>query len=209
MAKVDEAVYDRAMSPKPTAAPRLADAPSARERILQTAHDLFYLDGIRATGIDRVIAESGVTKVTLYRHYPSKNDLILAFLDYRHQRWMAWFDGALRRFGADAAALLPAMAEWFAHPHYRGCAFINTVAELGPVLPEAVQRAREHKQQMQARIAELLPAGEDRDARAQALAVAVDGAIVRAACDATPDAALASLQMAIDAFAYADERGCR
>lgn len=209
MTKAGEAVYDRVMSRKPTAASRLADAPSARERILQTAHDLFYLDGIRATGIDRVIAESGVTKVTLYRHYPSKNDLILAFLDYRHQRWMTWFDGALHRFGADAAALLPAMAEWFAHPHYRGCAFINTVAELGPVLPEAVQRAREHKRQMQARIAELLPAGEDRDARAQALAVAVDGAIVRAACDATPDVALGSLRMAIEAFAWTDDRASR
>lgn len=209
MEKADEAVYDRGMSRKPTAAARLADAPSARERILQTAHDLFYLEGIRATGIDRVIAESGVTKVTLYRHYPSKNDLILAFLDYRHQRWMTWFDGALHRFGADAAALLPTMAEWFAHPQYRGCAFINTVAELAPVLPEAVQRAREHKRQMQAHIAELLPASEDRDARAQALATAVDGAIVRAACDASPDAALASLKMAIDAFAYAGDRTSR
>ncbi|MNW20913.1 hypothetical protein D3C71_2215410 [compost metagenome] len=62
---------------------------------------------------------------------------------------------------------------------------------------------------MQARIAELLPASEDRDARAQALAVAVDGAIVRAACDASPDAALASLKMAIDAFAYAGDRASR
>lgn len=205
MAKADEAVYDRAMSPKPTAAVRPADAPSARDRILQTAHDLFYLEGIRATGIDRVIAESGVTKVTLYRHYPSKNDLILAFLDYRHQRWMTWFDGALHRFGADPAALLPTMAEWFAHPQYRGCAFINTVAELGPVLPEAVQRAREHKRQMQARIAELLPASEDRDARAQALAVAVDGAIVRAACDTTPEAALESLAIIIAKFGISHE----
>ena len=63
--------------------------PSARDRILRTAHDLFYRDGIRATGIDRVIAESGVAKLTFYRHFPSKNDLIRAYLDYRHQRWRA------------------------------------------------------------------------------------------------------------------------
>ncbi|WP_394700542.1 TetR/AcrR family transcriptional regulator [Thiomicrorhabdus sp.] len=63
----------------------------ARERILLTAHDLFYREGIRATGIDRLIREAGVTKVTFYRHFPSKNDLILAFLHYRHQRWMDWF----------------------------------------------------------------------------------------------------------------------
>jgi AcrR family transcriptional regulator len=174
---------------------------SARERILHTAHDLFYLEGIRATGIDRVIAESGVTKVTLYRHYPSKNELILAFLDYRHERWMTWFDGALRRFGSNPAALVSAMDEWFTHPQFRGCAFINAVAEIGPILPEAVARSREHKRQMQARIAELLVDDGERDARAQALAIAVDGAIVRASCDETPQAALNSLKMAVAAFA--------
>ena len=58
----------------------------ARERILVTAHELFYRDGLRATGIDRLIAESGVAKLTFYRHFPSKDDLIRTFLDYRHQR---------------------------------------------------------------------------------------------------------------------------
>ena len=103
----------------------------ARERILLTAHDLFYADGIRATGIDRVIAEAGVTKVTFYRHYPSKDDLVRAFLDYRHDRWMAWFIDALARHGAREGdglfALGPALAEWFGQGGYRGCAFINTV----------------------------------------------------------------------------------
>ena len=80
---------------------------SARDRILGTAHDLFYRDGIRATGIDRLIAESGVTKVTFYRHFPSKNDLVRAFLDLRHARWMAWFVDALGRRGADTPAAPP------------------------------------------------------------------------------------------------------
>ncbi|SDX59304.1 TetR/AcrR family transcriptional regulator [Lysobacter enzymogenes] len=179
---------------------KTAPPPSARERILQTAHDLFYLEGVRATGVDRVIAESGVTKVTLYRHYPSKNDLILAFLDYRHERWMAWFDAALRRHGDDAAALAPALHEWFAHPQFRGCAFINTVAELGPALPAAGERARAHKRAMQARIAALLPAGAAREASARALAVAVDGAIVRAACDGAADDALDALRATVAAL---------
>lgn len=193
-AEVDEPVYHRAMS-RNTVAP-----PSARERILRSAHDLFYLEGIRATGIDRVIAESGVTKVTLYRHYPSKNALILAFLDERHGRWMTWFDGALRRFGDDAAALLPTLAEWFAHPQFRGCAFINAVAEIGPALPEAVERSRAHKRQMQARIAALLADDGGRDARALALAIAVDGAIVRAACDSASADALAGLRTLVEAI---------
>lgn len=185
---------------------KTAPPAGARERILQTAHDLFYLEGIRATGVDRVIAESGVTKVTLYRHYPSKNALVLAFLDYRHERWMAWFDGALRRFGDDAAALAPALAEWFAHPQFRGCAFVNAVAELGPALPEAGQRARAHKRAMQARIAALLPAGPAREARARALAVAVDGAIVRAACDDAADDALDALRALVAAVANGKSR---
>ncbi len=70
---------------------------SARDRILQTAHDLFYRDGIRATGIDRIIAEAQVTKVTFYRHFPSKNALVGAYLDYRHALWMGWFADALHR----------------------------------------------------------------------------------------------------------------
>ena len=161
----------------------------ARERILLTAHDLFYADGIRATGIDRVIAESGVTKVTFYRHFPSKDDLVRAFLDHRHARWMAGFVDALGRRGAheragDAGALLllaEVMAEWFADPAFRGCAFINAVAEVGGSVEGAAERAREHKREMVEVIAGLLPAAlPARRALAQAAALVVDGAIVKA-----------------------------
>ena len=103
-----------------------ADASSARDRILRAAHDLFYRDGVRATGIDRVIAESGVAKLTFYRHFPSKNDLIRAYLDYRHRRWMAWFSDALARHGGGADAIVVAVGEWLRDPGYRGCAFINS-----------------------------------------------------------------------------------
>ncbi|KLN56878.1 TetR/AcrR family transcriptional regulator [Variovorax paradoxus] len=169
----------------------------ARERILLTAHDLFYADGIRATGIDRVIAASGVTKVTFYRHFPSKDDLVRAFLDHRHARWMAWFVDALGRRGAheragDAGALLllaEVMAEWFAEPAFRGCAFINSVAEVGGSVEGAAERAREHKREMVEVIASLLPAAlPARVALAQAAALGVDGAIVKAQMG---DAALA------------------
>lgn len=161
----------------------------ARERILLTAHDLFYADGIRATGIDRVIAASGVTKVTFYRHFPSKDDLVREFLDHRHARWMAWFVDALGRRGAheragNAGALLllaDAMAEWFADAAFRGCAFINAVAEVGGSVEGAAERAREHKREMVEVIAGLLPAAlPARMALAQAAALGVDGAIVKA-----------------------------
>lgn len=166
----------------------------ARERILLTAYDLFYREGIRATGIDRVIAESGVTKVTFYRHFPSKNDLIRAFLEYRHQRWMAWFIDALNRHGGGVNALAPTLAEWFRDANFRGCAFINSVGELGGALPEIVEITRSHKQEMTDVIVGLLPPSRHRKQDAQALALAVDGAIIRAQFDQTPDAALSSLE---------------
>lgn len=160
------------------------DTRPARERILATAHDLFYRDGIRATGIDRLIAESGVAKLTFYRHFPSKDALVLAFLEHRHARWMAWFEAALVRHGGAAGAglapLAAAMAEWFAEPQFRGCAFINVVAELGGSLPAADAIARAHKADMGRAILALLPAGAGRKACAEAAALAVDGAIVRA-----------------------------
>ncbi|WP_020484647.1 TetR/AcrR family transcriptional regulator [Methylomonas sp. MK1] len=176
-----------------------------------TAHDLFYRDGIRATGIDKVIAESGVTKVTFYRYFPSKNDLIRAFLDYRHDLWMAWFNDALQRHGGRAGAglmpLVATMAEWFRKPIYRGCAFINTVAELGGVLPDVLDICQQHKQDMVRVIAELLPDGPNRQQLANAAAVAIDGAIVKAqlesqdALDKQSLTSLETLLAALDAFA--------
>ena len=157
---------------------------SARDRILVTAHDLFYRDGIRATGVDRIIAQSGVAKLTFYRHFASKDDLVRAFLDYRHERWMAWFVDALGRHGATPggglAPLAAAMAEWFADPAFRGCAFINAVTEMGDSVGGVAQVCARHKQDMTDVIAALLPAGAQRAARAQDAALAVDGAIVRA-----------------------------
>jgi AcrR family transcriptional regulator len=171
----------------PSSTPAAAD-PSARERILATAHDLFYRDGIRATGVDRLIAESGVAKLTFYRHFASKDALVREFLDFRHRRWMAWFIDALGRHGAASPAEGPArlllladvLREWTEQPDFRGCAFINSVVEIAQALPEAVDIARAHKAEMTQVIAELLPDGATRELLADAAALVFDGAIVRA-----------------------------
>lgn len=153
---------------------------SARERILLTAHDLFYREGIRATGIDRVIEVSQVAKATFYRHYPSKSDLITAYLNFRHDNWMRWLRATLERhLGSGSSpldALLATFNEWWRHPDFRGCAFINAAVEL----PEAVELARRHKEEMTAAFETLLLHGAGRSARARALSLAVDGAIVHA-----------------------------
>ncbi len=174
--------------------------PPARERILNTAHELFYQHGIRATGVDRIIAECGVTKVTFYRHFPGKHALILFFLEYRHQRWLAWFREALERHGGDIHALVPAMAGWFGEAEFRGCAFINTVGELAEDLPEVVDIARRHKEAMTTILGELLPVTGNREELSGALAIAVDGAIVHAQYDASPGNALAALARTVNAL---------
>jgi AcrR family transcriptional regulator len=173
--------------------PKVQSLP-AKDRILLAAHDLFYQEGIRATGVDRVIAESSVTKVTFYRHFPSKNALILEFLQHRHQLWISWFQDALQRHGGNAKAIAPALAEWFRSDGFRGCAFINSVSELAGAMPEVIEIARQHKQEMAAIIASLLPPSRQRLHIAQAIALAVDGAIIRAQFDETPDDALLGME---------------
>ena len=171
---------------------------SARERILVTAHDLFYRDGVRATGIDKVIAEAKVTKVTFYRHFPSKNDLIRAYLEYRHELWMTWFEDALNRHvakqGKSLTVLVPVLKESFDNPIYRGCAFINSVSELGGVLPDVIEISSRHKHDMMLIIATLLPDTPMRNTIANAAAIAVDGAIVKAQLECKTDKEATTLQ---------------
>lgn len=157
---------------------------AARDRILLTAHQLFYRDGIRATGIDLIIKQAGVTKVTFYRHFPSKNALVLAFLNYRHQRWITWFSDSLQKNMAPpdaslAHALSQTLEAWFSHSDFRGCAFINSALEFAEALPEVAIHAAQHKQQMTEVIARYLPQTAP-EFMAQAIALLVDGAIVNA-----------------------------
>ncbi|MEP6504448.1 MAG: TetR/AcrR family transcriptional regulator [Betaproteobacteria bacterium] len=180
--------------------PPSATPPSPRDRILRVAHDLFYRDGIRATGIDRVIAESGVAKVTFYRQFASKDDLILAFLAHRHERWMAWFAEALARHGGTLAAVVPTLREWFCGDGFRGCAFLNSVGELGPVLPEVLAVTRGHKADMARAVAALMRPSAGRARTSRAIALAIDGAIVQAQFLERPDAALDALAFVMKAL---------
>ncbi|MCK9688677.1 TetR/AcrR family transcriptional regulator [Scleromatobacter humisilvae] len=168
-----------------------------RERILRAAHDLFYREGVRATGIDRVIAESGVAKLTFYRQFASKDELVLAFLDVRHERWMAWFVAALARHGGTPAAIAPTLSEWFASDDFRGCAFLNSVGELAPALAAVLDVTRRHKQEMTAAVTRLMKPAPGRARAARALALAIDGAIVQAQYLATPAPAVEALSLLV------------
>jgi AcrR family transcriptional regulator len=111
-----------------------APTDDARERIVRTAYDLFSLHGVQAIGVDRVIAEAGVAKTTLYRHFRSKDDLIVAVLERREERWTrGWLEPeAARRAKTPENRLLAtfdAFADWFRRDDYEGCLFANTLLE--------------------------------------------------------------------------------
>lgn len=133
--------------------------PSARERILETAGRLFLQEGYRATGIDRIIAESGVAKMSLYRNFKSKNELIAAFLEWRDASWMQEFvEKVETRFAKNASltALADALGECFSEEGFRGCAFNNVVAEAGSEGdPLHLQLAVAHKQSLERYVATL------------------------------------------------------
>jgi AcrR family transcriptional regulator len=131
----------------------------ARARILETAAALFYREGVRAVGVDLVVERSGVAKTSLYRHFTTKDDLVVAFLEQEDaEYWRDWDDVAEKAKG-DAAAELEAHIRWIANhilkPTYRGCPFLNVATEF----PDAAHPARaittRHKLELHRRLAAL------------------------------------------------------
>jgi AcrR family transcriptional regulator len=119
--------------------------PDARDRILNTAYDLFAQRGIRGVGVDEVIERAGVAKATLYRHFPSKDELVLGFLEERERRWTRdrVESGALQRGVTPEEQLLAIFdvfddwfrEEWSDRDQFEGCSFVNVLLELGPKHP--------------------------------------------------------------------------
>ena len=115
--------------------PEAAVAVPARQRILDSAYELFSRRGVRATGIDEVIKSASVAKATLYRHFTSKDELVLAFLQQREQLWTkGWVENEARRRGdtpeAQLLAIFDLFHEWFQKEDFEGCSFINILLEM-------------------------------------------------------------------------------
>ncbi len=114
--------------------------PDSRERILDTAYELFSRRAIRDVGVDELIERAGVAKATLYRHFPSKDDLVIAFLERREERWtLAWVEAEARRRGTtpeeQLLAIFELFDEWFQRDDFEACSFINVLLEMGPAHP--------------------------------------------------------------------------
>ncbi len=159
-------------------------ASPARDRILATAAKLFYARGVHAVGIDEIIDRSGVAKMSLYNNFDSKDALIVAYLRARHDAWMAWLHSAVESRGGPARrrllAVFDALSEWCGSKDFRGCAFINTAAELCDPKHPARAVCREHKESLRAYLEQLAATAElERpDKVAGQLLILVEGAIV-------------------------------
>jgi AcrR family transcriptional regulator len=160
---------------------------SARERILGTAYELFSHRGIHDVGVDELVERAGVAKATLYKHFPSKDELVLAFLEQREQIWTyGWVEGEARRRGAtpdeQLLAIFDLFDEWFYGDDFEGCSFVNTLLEFRDDHPVG-RASADHLENIRSVVRNLaLEAGlRDPDAFALSWHILMKGSIVQAA----------------------------
>ncbi len=173
---------------------RIKTTSEARQRILETADRLFYSEGIRAVGIDRIIAEAEVAKMSLYKHFPSKDDLILAVLKYREEKILEFFSTAMERHEKRTRdrlrAFFAALRDWFMSPGFRGCAFQNAAVELANPQHQGAEFVKGHKRRFQEFLSGLVEEsiGKGVARVAPAVGLLVEGAIVTAVIQGSPEA---------------------
>src|SRR3977135_2545532 len=185
--------------------------PGLRDKILETASDLFYKQGVRAVGVDLVVEKAGVAKTSLYRHFRTKDDLIAAFLEREDlDFWRTW-DRVAAQHAKDAKAELDAQLGWIGErvgkQNYRGCPQINVAAEFPEADHPARKVAKAHKREMRRRlrlIAERLNAASP-DELAGQLSVLINGAFVSTQIF-EPGEATPLLRRAADALVSASKR---
>lgn len=169
---------------------------SRREHLLDTAIDLFSEQGYRATGIDTILAKAGVAKMTLYNHFKSKDELILAALRRVDERTRAHFAEEISRRGATPEDRLRAVFEdlerWFADPAFNGCLFIKAAADYPDARDPIHALAAEHKRLIRQFLEGLAREAAARDPAglAQQLQLLFDGATVQAQVCGGTEAAL-------------------
>lgn len=174
--------------------------------MLDAAEELMYAGGVRAVGMDDIRDRSGVSLRALYGLFPTKHDLVVAWLEDRHHRWAQWFSGQTRTAPAvideRVRAGFTALTSWAGSPDFHGCAFVRAVAEHGD---DARVRAvaLKHKDWLRGFfLEELANCGREPDPRlALQLAVLVDGGLVQAAFGAGPAATRAAGDLALLALA--------
>ena len=176
----------------------------ARDRILESAYELFSTRGIRAVGIDEVIERAAVAKATLYRHFPSKNELVLAFLRQREVVWThGWVEIEARKRGAapdeQLLAIFDLFDEWFHRADFEGCSFVNVLLETANLEHPVGRASADHLENIRTVLRALADEAGLRstDEFARSFHILMKGSIVQA-CEGDLDAARRAKEMARD-----------
>jgi AcrR family transcriptional regulator len=169
--------------------------PSARERLLAAANELFYAEGVHTVGIDRIIEQAGVAKASLYNTFGSKDELVHAYLDSRHAETAGRITRALGRYGTPRDRLLgvfDAQGELFAEPGFRGCAFVSASSESPSDVVE--KAAADYRGWVRGLFTGLAREADvpDPEGLARQLQLLYDGAGLSARMDHDPSAAMAA-----------------
>ena len=176
----------------PTSAPDVSPTPTseARERLLRAAAGLFYREGIHGVGVDRVLADAGVTRATMYRHFAGKEDLVVAYLDLEDAAIRGYFEDAAAE-GGSPTELLEAVIEGVAGDaeryHTRGCPFINASAEYPDADSPVRAVVRRHRDWFRATLADVTTAAgvPEPEAAADSLVLLRDAMLVGRYLDGT------------------------
>ena len=173
---------------------------TAKQRLLQAADELFYNEGIHAVGIDRVIAHAGVAKGSLYYSFAGKDDLVRDYLTERHGKWADRVSAGIEAHTDPRERILAvydALGAVFAEPDYRGCAFMNALAEAAPDSVEA-QAATTFRAWVRTLFLGLAADADAEDPKqlAESLVVLYDGAVATAQMDKAPKAAQTARHLA-------------
>jgi AcrR family transcriptional regulator len=178
------------------------DDDTARAAVLRSANAVFYARGVAGVSMADLRDDSGVSLRRLYGLYPSKRELVAAWLTARHMTWMEWFESSIERSRAAGEepllAAFDALAEWATSPGFRGCAFLNTAAETTEIDDSHRRIIADHKQELLAYVASLAETGGYRepDQLARMIGVLLDGAMVEAAVFSSQEPIAAARQAA-------------
>ncbi len=169
-----------------------------RQHLIDTALTLFNQQGYHATGIDLILSQAKVSKATLYKHFRSKDELILAALEQQHHAVLSMISSKINDAEqADSACILTifdALHEWFNHDTFYGCNFINASAEYSDSQHPIFLFSQKHKQQVVELIKAKLPAGDE--SKADQIDLLIEGAIVLAHTRGMKQSALMAKKMA-------------
>lgn len=169
--------------------------PTKRDELVQGALKVFYRDGFHATGMDKLVEETGVSKTSMYKHFRTKEDLILAALRLRDEQFRNWLFRRMQELGGTPGeqllAMFDALDEWFNQPEFRGCMFIKASAEYQEAAHPIHTQAAEHKRLLFNHVRGLAEkaGAADPGAIARRLLLLKEGAIVTAHLGSAEDPA--------------------